>query len=171
MKKSEYEIQAEEFAAKHGVTMTADYKGHYARPDWEYATAQFLITLKRQDKSYSFDYSDSINNSWKFSECSKPYTFHQGLPPGLSQENWPKDGKPKDFTRYSIKPFIPKPRIYDILSCLQKYDPGSHEDFCSDFGYNPDSRKGLDTYLAVQLEWHNVERLFGDCLDELCEIN
>ncbi len=170
MKKSDYEIQAEEFARLTGTTMTADYKGHYPRfGGW--ATAQFRVTLRRGGESYSFDYSDSLQDSWKFNECSKPFKFHQGLPPSLSQKDWPKDGKPRDFSRHSIKPCVPKPTMYDIFACLQKYDPGTHGNFCADFGYDPDSRKGLDIYLKVQEEWYAVERLFGDCLEELCEIN
>lgn len=168
---NEYRQQAIDFANKYGVTMTADYKGHYCREGWEWATAQFRITLRRGGREYSFDYSDSLQNSWRFSECSKPFKFHQGLPPSLSQKNWPKDGKQKDFSRFSIKPCVLNPPLYDILACLQKYDPGSHDNFCADFGYDPDSRKGLELYLVVQDEWRHVELLFGDCLEELSEIN
>lgn len=65
----------------------------------------------------------------------------------------------------------PLPTAYDILSCITRCDPGSFEEFCSDFGYDTDSRKALDVYIAVQKEWHDVERMFGDCLEELAEIN
>ena len=30
-----------------------------------------------------------------------------------------------------------RPSEYDILACLEKYDPGSYEDFCSEYGYEP----------------------------------
>ena len=33
---------------------------------------------------------------------------------------------------------------YDLLACITKSDPGNFRDFCSDFGYDTDSRKAFD---------------------------
>ena len=63
-----------------------------------------------------------------------------------------------------------KPTMYDILTSLTKYDPESFEDFCSEFDYDTDSRKAEKIYKAVSKEWKNVDRLFGDILEELQEI-
>lgn len=63
-----------------------------------------------------------------------------------------------------------EPNIYDILACITKDDPYSFEDFCANYGYDTDSRKAYKTYLAVEKEWANVERVFGDVLEELQEI-
>jgi hypothetical protein len=62
------------------------------------------------------------------------------------------------------------PTLYSILTCLTKSDPEDFETFCGEFGYSTDSRKALDTYMAVQKEWVEVRGLFGDCLEELMEI-
>lgn len=62
------------------------------------------------------------------------------------------------------------PTPYDVLACLQKNDPGTFEDFCSDFGYDTDSRKAERMYKAVVKEWNGVKRLFGDVLERLQEI-
>lgn len=62
------------------------------------------------------------------------------------------------------------PTMYDVLTCLQKYDVGTFENFCSYFGYDTDSIKAEKTYKAVQKESEAVERLFGDILNELQEI-
>ena len=62
------------------------------------------------------------------------------------------------------------PTLYDILSCLTKYDPYTFETFCGDYGYNEDSRKAEKVFKAVQREYKAVERLFGDILTELQEI-
>lgn len=62
------------------------------------------------------------------------------------------------------------PTMYDVLACLQKYDCGTFEDFCREFGYDEDSRRAERTYKAVCREYAAVERLFGDCMDELQEI-
>ena len=64
-----------------------------------------------------------------------------------------------------------KPRLYDIFSCLTKYDPGTFENFCWEYGYDEDSRKAERIYNGVVKEWKAVERLFGDCLEALQEIN
>lgn len=64
-----------------------------------------------------------------------------------------------------------EPTLYEILSCLTKYDPYTFYDFCLEFGYDEDSRAAHKMYLEVKKEWYNVKRLFDDCLDELREIN
>ena len=66
-----------------------------------------------------------------------------------------------------------EPKMYDVLSCLQKYDCGTFEDFCSEFGYDTDSRRAERIYKGCVKEYNAVVRLFGDsgeCYDELCEI-
>lgn len=63
------------------------------------------------------------------------------------------------------------PKLYDVLSCLTKYDPEGFDNFCSEFGYDQDSRTVERVYKAVCKEWKAVNRLFNDCLDELQEIN
>ena len=70
----------------------------------------------------------------------------------------------------SISEGSKEPNLYQVLTCLTKYDPDSFENFCSEFGYDNDSRKAEKVYNAVCKEYAAVERLFGDCLDELSEI-
>lgn len=53
------------------------------------------------------------------------------------------------------------PTMYDILSCLQKYEVGTFEDFCGDFGYDTDSRTAEKTYKAVCKEYEAMTRLFN----------
>lgn len=64
------------------------------------------------------------------------------------------------------------PSEYDVLACLTKYDPNSFEDFCSDFGYDSDSRRAEKTYKAVCKEWENITKLFtSEEIEQLQEIN
>lgn len=65
---------------------------------------------------------------------------------------------------------IVSPSLYSVLACLTKYDPGTFEDFCGDFGYDTDSLSALRTFKAVTKEWKAVENVFGDVIDELQEI-
>lgn len=84
-----------------------------------------------------------------------------------------KDGKSMriHFGQSLAKGSTP-PDEYDIIACLTKDDPGSFENFCSDFGYDTDSRRAEKTYKAVKAEWKKMLRVFGDgeCLDDLREI-
>lgn len=73
--------------------------------------------------------------------------------------------------RQSIFNIGKKPSKYDILACLTKSDPGSFEDFCSDFGYDSDSRKAYHIYEAVCKEWQGVKEVFIGVLEQLREIN
>ncbi len=65
-------------------------------------------------------------------------------------------------------PNIKAPSEYSILSCLTKYDPGSFDDFCSEFGCDIDKR----TYNSVVKEWQNVCMIWSDDeIEELLQIN
>lgn len=67
-----------------------------------------------------------------------------------------------------------KPNMYDILACMTKYDPESFEFFCSNYGYDTDSRKAYKTYLSVCREYEGMCRLFDNSetiFEELQEIN
>ena len=63
-----------------------------------------------------------------------------------------------------------EPTMYDILTCLTKYNPETFENFCGEYGYNTDSIKALETYKAVKREFNGVNRLFSDVLEQLQEI-
>lgn len=60
-----------------------------------------------------------------------------------------------------------KPTPYDVLTCLTKYDPGTFEDFCGDFGYDEDSRAAERTYNAAKHEFNQLQTLYSDAELEL----
>ena len=168
---SEYTEQAEQFAKDHNVTMTATYIGHYPRFGGS-ITAVYQVVLSRVGikKPFSFRFSTSIHDSWAYSSAT---SWVQGLPNRFRLESF--------FENYLIKPVSTvnginirqtkkAPSIYDILACLTKYDPGRFEEFCGEYGYDEDSKKAEGTYREVLDEWRNVERMFGDVLEELQEI-
>ena len=83
-----------------------------------------------------------------------------------------RNGKSYTFSfGQSISEQDNEPTMYDILACLTKYDPGSFEDFCSEYGYDEDSRTAERTYKAVCKEFTAVDRLFNDCIEEMAEIS
>ena len=48
------------------------------------------------------------------------------------------------------------PSPYDILACLEKYDYNSFEDFCSELGYDTDSR--------------SAERIYNECKEQYLQL-
>lgn len=89
-----------------------------------------------------------------------------------------KEGKQYSFNfGQSIAEGANEPTLYDVLTCLQKYEVGSLEDFCGDFGYemyNDYGRTNKETeriYKSVCKEFKGMQRLFSsDELDLLAEI-
>lgn len=72
----------------------------------------------------------------------------------------------------SIAAGCEEPTMYDVLACFQKYDVGSFDDFCSNFGYNEDSITAHKTYKAVCKEYAAIQRLFSvEELEQLQEIS
>ena len=68
-----------------------------------------------------------------------------------------------------------RPSKYDVLACIEKYEPyGDVWDFAREFGYeihDRDSFKATEKiFKSVCREYKNVIRMFGDVIDELCEI-
>ncbi|ADX32114.1 hypothetical protein PAK_P30100 [Pseudomonas phage PAK_P3] len=61
-----------------------------------------------------------------------------------------------------IKPVAPKAACI-LSSLILDCDVGSStfEEFCGDFGYDTDSRKALDTYMACQETTSKLRRLFS----------
>jgi len=170
---SKYEQQAVTFADDCGLIMAAQYTGHFPRFS-KYVTAVYWITLQRPGrKPYSFQFSTSINDSWEY-KSEGQWKKHAGLPPKLDIDkffsslpvpaNFP-------FTYHWVTQTKKSPSLYDILACLTTYDPGSFSDFCSEYGYDEDSKKAEDLYRAVLAEWRAVEPLFSDVIDQLREIS
>jgi len=168
-----YQQNAIDFADKIGLEMTAIYTGHRARFS-KSITAFYSVTLTRKKRSYTFDFSTSINDSWQHREDGK-FTWEPGLPNKLNLESFFKSElchqDYPNWSYYNIHRTKKTPTLYDILACLTKYDPGSFKDFCSNYGYDEDSRKAFEVYIAVQKEWEQVNNLFHDVLTELEEIN
>lgn len=87
-----------------------------------------------------------------------------------------RKGKRHTFTfGQSIASGSEEPDMYSVLAAIEKNDPEDFEWFCSNYGYDTDSRKAEKIYKAVCREYAAVQRLFADFTedqwDELREIN
>lgn len=175
---STYEQQAIDFLEKFGVTLTIEFlkNGKHFEDD-ETTRDIYKCELKRGNRSYTFNFGQSVANSMKYEDkLNKRQFTSDGSSAGshkykyLNPERFPKNKAEERFSDFKIVPGN-KPTSYDILSCLTKYDPGTFEDFCGEFGYDTDSRKAYKTYEAVKNEWQNIAMLFTESeLEELREI-
>lgn len=62
------------------------------------------------------------------------------------------------------------PTVYHVLASLEKFDPGTFDEFCSEYGYDNDSCKAEKTYKGAVKEFAGVNRLFSDVIEKLAEI-
>lgn len=149
----EYEKQANAFLKKVGATFKAEFFANmpYFDDDKEKRDV-YIITLSRNGKEYNFKFGQSLANS------------------GLMKKRNPQGKTMYDHELVRRIGGRIKPTAYDVLACVQKYDVGSFKNFCGEFGYDTDSRKAEKTYFAVQEEYENIQKLFGDVMDELQEI-
>lgn len=132
----------------------------------------YQITIKRGERSFSFNFGQSLTESTKYKdETTKELILLDGKFENQNKKLYPE--KFKDYVNdFCVKIKGVPPTAYDILSCLTKYDVGTFEDFCCDYGYDIDSRKAEKIYNAVLEEWSNVQRIWTDAeIEALREIN
>ena len=151
-------LVADDFLESTGTSIELHRIGTYARfSDME--TDVYKVTIKNDRHSYTFDYSDSLHNTQCRQGIAEPFNMN-----GMT------NAKLAEYQRKMQRAWK-KPSIYDILACLDCYDAETFDDFCSNFGYDTDSRKALETYLAAQEEYSNLTKLFtSEQLDQLMEI-
>lgn len=152
---NEYIKQATDFLQKTHAKMKIEYVGLAVNKEWKEKEKRCLyeITLTSSRGSMTFDFWDSIRNTEIRTMPFDSYTVQANK-------------------KLAAKKKAAVPSVYDVLACLQKCDPGTFEDFCSDYGYDEDSRTAERIYFAAQKEYTQLARLFTpDEMDELAEIN
>lgn len=168
---STYEQEAIDFLKATGATIEIKFLKHGKHFDDDKEDRDiYAITIKRGQRSFSFNFGNSIAHSGKFLVGYK--MANNTVRSDAKRFNDKKEAESAAFRAEMIvnKDFS-KPGSYDILACLTKYDPGTLEDFCSEFGYDTDSKKAENIYNAVKDEYQNMARLFTDEeLEQLQEI-
>lgn len=174
---SEYEQQAIDFLTSTQTEFKAEFLRHGKHFNDEKDSRDiYKITLKRGTRVYSFEFGQSLANGRKFKDRINNRVYFQngksedGRYTYLYPEKFPKTKKDEFGSDFKIIEGTP-PTAYDVLTCLQKYDVGTFENFCSEFGYDTDSRKAEKVYKAVVDEYNNLRILFSDSeLEQLQEI-
>ncbi len=140
----------------------------------------YNVQLKRGNRSYSFDFGQSLNNSgFKVKLCTGKVrdipisdNKRQEYLKNSTALKWEIESKLKFSLNNKEKIIKPQlPTAYDVLACVQKYNPGTFEDFCDEFGYDTDSKKADKTYNGVVQEYLQICGLFVENeMEELREI-
>lgn len=134
--------------------------------------AQLLVyaTMLKDGLNISVsEYNKKQRSNW---EHIKNFGSVESAVPYITKAVQRKIGELKNTSCVSNEPLteIKTPDLYDVLACLQKYEVGTFEDFCDNFGYDSDSRTAEKTYKAVLKEWKAMERLFNNEELELLQL-
>jgi len=166
-----YLEQAKNFLNKANAKCEIVYGGISRNENWEEKEKRnwYDVTISTPRGKMVFTFWDSIYNT----EISI-MTFEKYVTKKLGYnrvENMLYSEKVKaknDLTKLKAEAV---PDEYNVLACLQKYDVGTFEDFCSGFGYDEDSRTAERVYIAVTKEYKDLTRIFTEeQMEELREI-
>lgn len=172
MKTTDYNKQANDFLSKTGATMKINFSHNGKHFDDDKQNRDiYEITISKGKRAHTFNFGQSIAKSGLRLQMGKKEIFIQ-LPDShkhlMLKRNetalryWIKYHIESNILPFDKIIYPEQPTPYDVLACLQKYDVGSFEDFCNDFGYDTDSRNAEKTYKAVCNEYKNLCRIFTD---------
>ena len=162
---SQYDEACALVAKKMGLTFSTEFveNNYYFEGDKDKRDI-YNITLSKGGRNYTFKFGQSLNKSGFYAQqgrmkidIDRKYIDKKDL--FIKSKHYMLG-----FGRFAGNDKIVRPEpptLYDILTCLTKYDIGTFEDFCGEFGYNEDSIMAKKTYKAVEIEYLNVQRLFN----------
>jgi hypothetical protein len=175
--KTDYEKQAEDFLKATGATMTIEFShnGKHFANDKEPRDI-YNVTIERGQRKMTVKFGNSIEDSGFYASYGRttyPLPYKKINLSDAELVRYVKSHHQHDFGNVRRDAIHrPKaPTAYDVLTCLQKNDVGTFEDFCSEFGFDTDSRRAETTYKAVVDEFKNLCALFSDSeIEQLQEI-
>lgn len=167
--KNEYTQQAIDFLKRAGATIKIEFQGVTINRNWDDKKRNlYEITLTTPRGTYTFDFWDSIYNTELCAMSVKQYAEKRYK---IRYDDLTIQEKNTAQKELKVKKEEARPDAYSILAIMTKYDPGTFENFCCEFGYDTDSRKAEAVYFAVQKEYNNLVRIFTDeQMKELAEI-
>lgn len=174
---NEYTKQADKFLTDTNTTVKIEYLKHGKHFDDDQTRDIYKITISRSGRKFSFEFGNSIVDSGIIAvlydkRLDGKLFKHNGKIATLAQNL--VDAKYRSWNLKNCKALTPRvsPSSYSVLACLTKYDCGTFENFCSEFGYDIDSRKAKKVYKAVCKEWKNVQSIWTDDeIEQLQEIS
>ena len=157
--KNEYTAQAEKFLKDAGATMKIEFQGRVINTAWKEKELRnlYAVSITTPRGSYTFDFLDSLFNTELTQMTVEQYARKHFR---MLYEDMTYSEQKKARAELARKQKEARPTCYDVLACLTKYDPGTFEEFCAEYGYDEDSRTAERVYVAVQKEFANLKRIF-----------
>ena len=168
---NEYLEQAKNFLNNANAKCEIVYGGISRNENWKEKEKRnwYDVTITTPRGKMTFTFWDSIHNTkistMTFEEYAKKKLKYNRVEDMSYRE---KVKAKNDLARLKADAV---PNEYDVLACLEKYDPGTFEDFCSEFGYDEDSKTAERIYIAVIKQYKDLTKIFTEeQMEELSEI-
>ena len=162
---TDYQQQALNFLKACNATMTFECLGPMYNENWNdnVKRNRYTVTLTTPKGKMIFDFWDSIRNTEITSMTLDEYfckTYKMHFKDGFISE---QNKATKELSALKAKA---KPTEYDILACLEKYDPGTMNDFFDEFGFKINSADDMfafmNTYNACVKQYRDLCRIFTE---------
>lgn len=136
------------------VKLAVTLVGYMPHGDWRHF--EWRATLTRGDRSHTTAYKTGVGHA-----RTMPTRYRDDLPEFERKQRWLEDA------RAAVAPTA----AHVVASLMSDASSGldTFEGYCSDLGYDTDSRKALDTYLACQGALTAMRRMFGEHFDAVVE--
>lgn len=146
------------------VEKTTEKDANY--PSHKYLQDNWSVTISYKGKEYTTSYFSGIGHRKLISSVQKDNRGYYNKifgdfknEKGACEAQWLK--------------LIP-PTLANVMHCLLldgRSATGTFEDFCGDLGYDSDSRKALETYLACQVTFNGMLKMLGtELFDKLSSL-
>lgn len=156
--------QVESILENHGVTFTATLVGPQTRDGWE--CDAWNVSFVRGDVSERFDYFTGTGHRKANDSAMAKRSAHALRNVSKRMLAWKEH-----YKRYPDKPVAPHPA--DVLQSLildASVVGQSFASWCSDYGYDTDSRKAFAIYEACQANADKFARVFDGAAREALEV-
>jgi len=167
---NEYLKQATDFLSKSEAKCEITFGGVARNENWKEKDKRnwYDVTITTPKGKMSFVFWDSIQNTETAAMTLEQYV-EKTLRRRIDDMSYlEKKQAEKQLEKLKAEAV---PNAYDVLACLEKYDVGTFEEFCAEFGYDDDSRTAERIYLAVIKEYKELTRIFTEeQMEELREI-
>ncbi|WP_223699744.1 hypothetical protein [Pseudomonas aeruginosa] len=145
----EIETSVDEFLKSIDVTLATVHRGERKEGDWVHDL--WSVSFIHEHGVLDTEFRTGIGH--RKATIPMPVDIRRLAPNILARVEWEKR---------HIKPVAPK-AVCILSSLVRDCDVGgsTFEEFCGDFGYDKDSRKALDTYMACQEITSKLRRFFS----------
>lgn len=149
------------------LEITVEYKGKRKIFERKEDSALYEVEIKRGNKSISYEFSQSINYTDYMLKNVNEISYSGE---GFQGKFYNKNELVRMIEKQQIKEY--NSFLYAVLCCIKTdgYINDIFEDFCSEFGYNEDSRKDYELFLQCNKQAKKIRKIFStqelECLPQ-----